>query len=406
MTYRFLASCLVASAMATVSPTFRLRGSFGGPAVAVAEAVRSGGQAAQSAQPHFAFPPPAAGITVTNDVEYAGAGGTALKMDVYHPPNSQGRRLPALIFFNRAVGEARREPFWVAWARTAASKGLVAIMPDIRDGSEAADFKLLVPYLVEHGADVGVDREMIAVYAASGNVFAAFPAVEDPSLTALKAAVMYYGAAPITEFRRDLPVLYVRAGLDRPSVNRSIGTLAALAVTENAPVTVLNHPTGHHGFEIADDDDATRDVIERTLDFVLRATSPPYQAALGKGLPEASAAAAVQAGNFKHAASIYSEMLGRTPDDARLRLSYGEALLGDGQFAAACGEFERLKGKGLGYRDLGIPAARACMQKGDGDAAIAWLASIPVRFRPMEMEKDPIFAPVQNRPEFKALFTR
>ena len=61
-------------------------------------------------------------------------------------------------------------------------------------------------------------------------------------------------------------------------------------------------------------------------------------------------------------------------------------------------------GKGLGPRDLGLPAARACMQKGDGDAAIAWLMSIPQRFLPREIEKDPVFAPVQDRAEFKALF--
>jgi hypothetical protein len=44
------------------------------------------------------------------------------------------------------------------------------------------------------------------------------------------------------------------------------------------------------------------------------------------------------------------------------------------------------------------------MQKGDGDAAIAWLKSIPQRFLPRDVEKDPIFAPLLARPEFKALF--
>ena len=78
--------------------------------------------------------------------------------------------------------------------------------------------------------------------------------------------------------------------------------------------------------------------------------------------------------------------------------------MGDKQFAEACVELEKLKGKGLGPRDLGVPAARACMQKGDPDLAIAWLQSIPERFRPRELEKDPIFAPIQDRSDFKALF--
>jgi hypothetical protein len=84
--------------------------------------------------------------------------------------------------------------------------------------------------------------------------------------------------------------------------------------------------------------------------------------------------------------------------------AYGEALLGASQFAAACTELEKLKGKGLGPRDLGVPAARACMQNGDAEAAIAWLKSIPQRYLPRALEKDPIFVPIQNRPDFKALF--
>jgi hypothetical protein len=202
----------------------------------------------------------------------------------------------------------------------------------------------------------------------------------------------------------DLPVLYVRAGLDRPGVNRDLANLAAQAVSQNAPLTLLNHAAGHHAFEIFDDDAATREVIERTLDFVKRATSAAYQAAMQRGLAEARAAGLVLTGNHKEAVARYAELVASRPDDARLRLSYGEALLGNSQFAAACDELEKLKGKGLGPRDLGLPAARACMQKGDADAAIAWLRTIPQRFLPADVEKEATFAPLHNRADFRALF--
>ena len=73
---------------------------------------------------------------------------------------------------------------------------------------------------------------------------------------------------------------------------------------------------------------------------------------------------------------------------------------------AACAELEKLKDKGLGYRDLGLPAARACMLKGDADAAIAWLQSIPQRFLPSDIATDPVFASLQTRQDFRALFKR
>ena len=359
-------------------------------------------------QPRFVLSAPAGSFTVTNNVQYGTADTATLRMDVYRPVGASNRS-PALIFFNQAVGEQRASGFYVDWARAAASKGLVAIVPDLHgnDGS-VRDFQQLINHLGERASSYGIDRDAIAVYAGSGNVYTAFPVVEDPKQTMVKAAVMFYGTAPIKEFRRDLPLLYVRAGLDRPSVNgdvtSGITALAALAIAQNAPITVLNHPIGHHAFEMIDDDAATRDVIERTIDFVKRSTAAPYQAALRNALPEASAAAHVIAEDFHSAASEFASVLASRPDDIRLRLSYGEALLGDKQYASACSEFDRLRGKGLGPRDLGLPAARACLLKGDSAAAVAWLQTIPKRFLPASIQQDSAFAPLRNRADFRALF--
>jgi tetratricopeptide (TPR) repeat protein len=310
--------------------------------------------------------------------------------------------MPALVFFNRATGADRSQPFYAAWARAAASKGIIGILPDLRPGSEAADCGVLIAYLSQHASELGIDG--IAVYAGSGNVFAALPFVQDPKQTAIKAAVMYYGSAPVAQFRLDLPVLYVRAGLDRPPVNESIASLAALAVAQNAPFTLLNYAGGHHAFELIDDTDATRRVIEQTLDFVTVALSAAYQSALRASLAEATAAGYVQTRKFGDAVKAYAQIVASKPDDPRLRLAYGEALLGDGQYATACAEFDKLKDKGLGYRDLGLPAARACLAKGDPDAAVAWLKTIPSRFLPADLERDPAFAPLRGRDDFKALF--
>jgi dienelactone hydrolase len=362
------------------------------------------GYVGEAQDPHYAFAPPAPGITVASDVEYGKSGETRLAMDVFKPAGASSGHTPALVFFNRATGAERSQGFYGAWARAAASKGLIAILPDLRSGSEAADFLVLVAYLEAHGREQGIDG--IAVYAGSGNVSSAFPAVEDPSLTSIKAAVMYYGSAPVTQFRLDLPVLYVRAGLDRPPVNESIASLAAVAIAQNAPLTLLNYAGGHHGFEQADDTDATRRVIDETLAFVTRSLSPQYQASLHASLSEATAAGFVQTRKFKEAAAEYGRMVASRPDDARLRLAYGEALLGDGQAATACAEFEKLRGKGLGYRDLGLPAARACLQKGDPAAAVGWLNTIPPQFLPPSVQEDPTFAALKDREDFKALFAR
>ena len=128
-------------------------------------------------------------------------------------------------------------------------------------------------------------------------------------------------------------MLYVRAGLDRPDVNRAVTELASLAVSQNAPLTLINHPTCHHAFEMFDDDEATREIIDQTIEWVKRATAAPYQTAMRRALPEAAAAGSVIAGNYRQAVTQYAELVAARPDDARLRLAYGEALLGDAQYA-------------------------------------------------------------------------
>jgi hypothetical protein len=365
---------------------------------------------APCASAQFAYRVADSALRVSRNVEYGRTDSSALAMDVYRPAGSSGPSA-AVVFFNTGTGPQRATEFYVGWARAMAAHGVVGIIPDLRPPNARADFESLITHLASRAGKYGIDAQRIAVYAGSGNVFTALPILEDSSSSAarvVKAAVIYYGTAPITSYRLDLPLLYVRAGLDRPAVTGSgatgIAGAVAAAIAQNAPITVINHSFGHHAFEGADDDEGTRAVIEQTIAFVARATSPSYQAALRNGLAEADAAARVVRGDLHHAASAYGGLVADHPNDSRLRLAYGEALLGDQQFARACGEFASLRDKGLGARDLGLPAARACMLSGDANAAIGWLRTIPTRFLPPAVRDERTFTSIRDRAEFRALF--
>jgi hypothetical protein len=112
------------------------------------------------AQPaRYAFAPPGPGITAQMDVQYGTSGTARLAMDLYKPAGPIGAGAPALIFFNRASGKDRSDGmngFYAQWARAAASKGLIGILPDLRDGTEAADFRMLIAYLEERGREHGI----------------------------------------------------------------------------------------------------------------------------------------------------------------------------------------------------------------------------------------------------------
>jgi hypothetical protein len=82
----------------------------------------------------------------------------------------------------------------------------------------------------------------------------------------------------LTERGQDIPPVFVaRAGLDHPLRNGTIDHFIELAISRNAPIHVVNHPTGHHGFDIEDDNDRSREIIRSTLEFI-RACSGPLGA--------------------------------------------------------------------------------------------------------------------------------
>ncbi len=63
-------------------------------------------------------------------------------------------------------------------------------------------------------------------------------------------------------------------------MNAAIDRLTSLALSQNAPLTLVNYPTGHHGFEAVDDNGTTRQIVEQVIEFVKRATTAEYQAVL------------------------------------------------------------------------------------------------------------------------------
>lgn len=352
--------------------------------------------------PGIRYPGPAeSSWRVSRGIPYATGDTTPLLLDVYQPAKVAGPS-PVVVF--HTMGTQRSNAWYASWARLAASRGLVGVIADLRFGSPGEDFRSVLSYLVAHAPEFGIDTAAVTAFGASGNGYNLFRTAQERADSRLKAITVYYSGSEVTRLRPDLPVLIIRAGLDRPPVNAGLDSLVARALLQNAPITVINYPAGHHGFDGTDDNAITRDLIEQTIAFVKRVTTPEYRVALTAGIDHAEAAAHVASGDFGAAARALAALVSRTPDDARLRLSYGEALLGDRQFAKACGEFALLKGKGLGPRDLGLPAAKACLKAGDADGAMTWLQSIPRRFLPARVKDDADFASLGTRADFKALF--
>jgi hypothetical protein len=61
--------------------------------------------------------------------------------------------------------------------------------------------------------------------------------------------------------------------LDNPTLNREVDAFIAKALSLNETIEVMNHPVGRHAFDMLDDDDRSREIIARTIEFIQTQTS-------------------------------------------------------------------------------------------------------------------------------------
>jgi tetratricopeptide (TPR) repeat protein len=262
---------------------------------------------------------------VVKDVTYKNAGGRDLQMDVTYPADapSGSRARPVVVFVN-GVGDrpgtmkVREWGQYRSWPKLVAASGFIGVTFDTRGGDEgelAQDVRDAFAFVRERGPSLGIDGSRIAAWACSANVRAAVALLMATPAPAVKSAVLYYGSGDTQAVRRDLPVLLVRAGRDRPQQNEAIDRLAAQAAAANAPWTVLNLPAAHHAFDVLDDTDESRLALRRTLAFLHDTLDPPPASTR----PPSEALVPLAhffAREWPEAEAAYSAYVARHPDDA------------------------------------------------------------------------------------------
>jgi len=243
-------------------------------------------------------------VQVRRNIVYRTAGDTRLELDVYSPSAAPaGPRRPAVVLVHGGpIPEAARPKDWaifVSYGELLAASGLTAVTFNHRFheprrlGDAAGDVEAAVAYARGHAAELGIDPERIALWAFSGG---------GPLLSAplreqwpfVRAIVAYYAVLDLQvpppgatsditdETRRAFsplahlaragdkapPLLVARAGRDNAWLNATIDRFVQEAVARNAALELITHPAGQHGFDVLDDDDRSREIIARTLDFL------------------------------------------------------------------------------------------------------------------------------------------
>lgn len=225
-------------------------------------------------------------------------------MDVYLPPGlGPGERRPAILFVHGGpVGEGMKPKgmgVFKSYGALAAASGFVGVTFDHRYYGPASlteadqDVAALEAHVRAQAADLHVDEERLALWAFSGGgpflsrtlrerpahvrvVVAYYPVLDlreaasgatpEPSL---EERTRLSPAAQLGPGERPLPpILVARAGHDDARLNSTVLAFVREGLQGGAPLELLNHPAGRHGFDILDDDARSREIVARTFDFL------------------------------------------------------------------------------------------------------------------------------------------
>lgn len=243
-------------------------------------------------------------VRVKRNLIYKRAGDNQLQMDVYSPRVSRGR-LPAVLFIHggrippNLLTTPKDWAVYVSFGELVAASGFVGVTFNHRFhtweslADSQNDVMDAIKYVRDNATRLGVDPDRIVLWAVSaGGIFLSHPLRDHPSY--LRAIVGYYvemdlrnsrQAAPASvtdETLRDFspvyhlerdgkskpPMFIARAGLDDAELNGGLDRFAGLALKNNVSLELLNHPTGHHGFDIEDDNARSREILKRTIEFI------------------------------------------------------------------------------------------------------------------------------------------
>jgi acetyl esterase/lipase len=171
---------------------------------------------------------------------------------------------------------------YVSWARLVAASGMIGVTYSNRVPD---DGRAVLAYLRSNAAALGIDEARLAIWAASGNSPMAMSLLDGVRCAALcypfiglgngpevqQAAAMFHFAAPAMTLEElpAIPLFVARAGRDEmPGLNALIDRFVPAAIARGLPITVVNHPTGPHSFELLEDSPTTRAVVQQLLAFL------------------------------------------------------------------------------------------------------------------------------------------
>jgi len=234
---------------------------------------------------------------------YSHRSGRPAKLCVYRPGSSSHSPQRGVIFIHGGpvpLGDPAPTDWgqYKSWGQLIAASGLVGFTFDHsytdfnRLEDAAQDVEAAVSYIRSNASEFGIDPDRICLWACSGGgpllswvlrdqpdyvqcivvYYAYLDLRQKPEIADSMSKDVVDGFSPAAWISKqsaaDLPILIAKAGLDNIIINQSIDSFVTQAENAGLAVETMVHETGHHGFDVNNDDSTSRTIIARTIEFI------------------------------------------------------------------------------------------------------------------------------------------
>ncbi|NTX36491.1 dienelactone hydrolase family protein [Myxococcus sp. CA033] len=241
-------------------------------------------------------------VQVRRALTYTRAGGRDYKLDLYIPEAVSQGRVPIIVLAHGLLHPdltplVRDLPAFAGQARWLATQGFAVALVELGSPStgieksqwltRVADLQKRVDaalaFVRKQAATEPLDADRVCLMAMSaGGLWGLSPALSKAPPAWLRCAVAWYpllggpdvprGIGPMdglkaANAKKVPPLLVLRAGLDTPPLNAALDDFVKEARSRGAPLTLMELPEGHHGFELTDDVEDSREAMRKTALF-------------------------------------------------------------------------------------------------------------------------------------------
>ncbi len=210
-------------------------------------------------------------LTINHDITYCSNDKTEQTFDIYYPSTFIPYQHKVILFVNGG-GPIKQNyksyPCFTSWGELVALNNIIGITFNWRS-SKSEDIDAMLNYLFSHVKELGIAMDQLCVFPLCRAVNHAINVVL--KYPEIKKMVMYYGKINKNTNLLScagMSFLIALGNLDDKYPVDCNNWFLEKASEYKYQANLLVHPQGVHGFDYINDDEYTREIIEKTVEFI------------------------------------------------------------------------------------------------------------------------------------------